>query len=154
MRKMARSDVLISGMRGLGLEIAKNVILGGVKSVTIHDEGVIELTDLSSQFYALEKDVGKNRATVSAPLLGELNKNVPVNPFTGKLTPEFVSKFRVIVLTSSTLEEQLWISDLTHRQNQALIVASTKGLFGQVNYHTIPYQHFCKLSHNPLSKRL
>ena len=132
MRKMARSDVLISGMRGLGLEIAKNVILGGVKSVTIHDEGNVELSDLSSQFYATEKDVGKNRAIVSAPLLGELNKNVPVNAFSGKLTPDFLSKFRVIVLTNSNLDEQLWISDLTHSRNQALIVASTKGLFGQV----------------------
>lgn len=49
MRKMAYSDVLISGMRGLGVEIAKNVILGGVKSVTIHDQGVCEIADLSSQ---------------------------------------------------------------------------------------------------------
>lgn len=46
---MATSDVLISGMGGLGLEVAKNVILGGVKSVTIHDEASAQLTDLSSQ---------------------------------------------------------------------------------------------------------
>ena len=37
MKKMQSSDVLISGMGGLGVEIAKNVILGGVKSVTLHD---------------------------------------------------------------------------------------------------------------------
>jgi ubiquitin-activating enzyme E1 len=37
MKKMANSNVLISGMKGLGIEIAKNVVLGGVKSVTIHD---------------------------------------------------------------------------------------------------------------------
>lgn len=49
MRKMANSDVLISGMNGLGVEIAKNVILSGVKSVTIHDQEVCQLSDLSSQ---------------------------------------------------------------------------------------------------------
>ena len=49
MRRMGASNVLISGMRGLGVEIAKNVVLGGVKSVTIHDQGVAALTDLSSQ---------------------------------------------------------------------------------------------------------
>ena len=38
MKKMAQANVLISGMKGLGLESAKNVILGGVKSVTLHDE--------------------------------------------------------------------------------------------------------------------
>ena len=37
MRRMQNSNVLIMGMKGLGLEIAKNVILAGVKSVTIWD---------------------------------------------------------------------------------------------------------------------
>lgn len=37
MRRMAHTDILLSGLGGLGLEIAKNVILGGVKSITLHD---------------------------------------------------------------------------------------------------------------------
>lgn len=49
MKRMQNSYVLISGMRGLGVEIAKNVILGGVKGVTVHDQGVAEWRDLSSQ---------------------------------------------------------------------------------------------------------
>lgn len=49
MKRMQSSNVLISGLRGLGVEIAKNVILGGVKSVTLHDQGVAEWRDLSSQ---------------------------------------------------------------------------------------------------------
>ena len=49
MRKMQGSNVLISGMKGLGIEIAKNVVLAGVKSVGIHDEGNVVLSDLSSQ---------------------------------------------------------------------------------------------------------
>lgn len=52
MKRMQSSNVLISGLRGLGVEIAKNVILGGVKSVTLHDEGVAEWRDLSSQVSA------------------------------------------------------------------------------------------------------
>lgn len=49
MRRMGIADVLIAGMRGLGVEIAKNVILSGVKSVTVQDEAVAEWMDLSSQ---------------------------------------------------------------------------------------------------------
>ena len=74
MKKMAKSAVLVSGMKGLGLEIAKNIILGGVKAVTLHDEGVAEVADLSSQFYLSEEDVGKNRAAVSLNKLAELNR--------------------------------------------------------------------------------
>lgn len=46
---MGTASVLIAGMGGLGVEIAKNVILSGVKSVTVQDEGDTEWTDLSSQ---------------------------------------------------------------------------------------------------------
>lgn len=38
MRRMASSDILLSGLNGIGVEIAKNVILGGVKSLTLHDK--------------------------------------------------------------------------------------------------------------------
>lgn len=49
MRKMQASDILICGMGGLGVEVAKNIVLGGVKSVTIHDPVNVSYQDLSSQ---------------------------------------------------------------------------------------------------------
>lgn len=49
MHQLASAHVLISGIGGLGLEIAKNIILGGVKSVIIHDTQNIDYSDLSSQ---------------------------------------------------------------------------------------------------------
>ena len=49
MKRMARSSVLIAGLGGLGVEIAKNIILGGVKEVTLHDNKLADYYDLSSQ---------------------------------------------------------------------------------------------------------
>ena len=132
MKKMAKSAVLISGMKGLGLEIAKNIILGGVKSVTLHDTDNAEIADLSSQFYLTEEDVGKNRATVSLGKLGELNGYVATSASMEPLTEDFLTGFTVVVLTNSSLEEQLRIAEITRRHNVALIVASTPGLFAQV----------------------
>jgi len=132
MKKMQTSDVLISGMGGLGVEIAKNVILGGVKSVTIHDAAKVEYKDLSSQFYLSEGDVGKNRAEVSTPKLAELNSYVPTTAYTGQLTEDFVKGFSVVVLTNSSLEEQLRVSGVTHANDIRLIVAETRGLYSQV----------------------
>ena len=132
MKKMQSSDVLISGMRGLGVEIAKNVILGGVKSVTIHDGGNVSYMDLASQFYLNEADVGKNRAEVSTPKLAELNSYVPTSTYTGPLTEDFIKGFSVVVLTDSTLEEQLAVSKVTHANDIKLIVAETRGLYSQL----------------------
>ena len=40
---MQKANILISGLGGLGVEVAKNVILSGVKSVTLHDQVVFHL---------------------------------------------------------------------------------------------------------------
>uniref|UniRef100_A0A3B5QKB0 E1 ubiquitin-activating enzyme n=1 Tax=Xiphophorus maculatus TaxID=8083 RepID=A0A3B5QKB0_XIPMA len=132
MKRMQNSNVLISGMRGLGVEIAKNVILGGVRSVTVHDQGVAEWRDLSSQFYLREEDLGKNRAEVSQPRLAELNNYVPVMAYTGVLTEDYLTKFQVVVLTNASLDEQKHLGDLCHNKGIKLVVADTRGLFGQL----------------------
>ena len=79
MLKMAKSKVLIIGLKGLGIEIAKNVALAGVKALDIYDPTKITLQDLSSQFFLRESDIAKSRAEASLPRLAELNSYVPVN---------------------------------------------------------------------------
>lgn len=74
---------------------AKNLILAGVKSVTLHDEGEVQLWDLSSNFIFSESDVGMNRALASVQKLQELNNAVVVSSFTTKLTKEKLSDFQV-----------------------------------------------------------
>ncbi|XP_028979923.1 ubiquitin-like modifier-activating enzyme 1 isoform X3 [Esox lucius] len=132
MKRMQCSNVLISGLRGLGVEIAKNVILGGVKSVTLHDQGLAEWRDLSSQFYLREEDLGKNRAEVSQTRLAELNSYVPVVSYSGALTDDYLTQFQVVVLTNSPLEEQQRVGELCHSKGIKLVVADTRGLFGQL----------------------
>lgn len=41
---------------------AKNVVLAGVKSLTLHDRAEVALRDLGAQFYLTPADVGRNRA--------------------------------------------------------------------------------------------
>lgn len=48
MKRMSASNVLIVGLRGLGVEIAKNVALAGVKSLTLYDPAPVKIADLSS----------------------------------------------------------------------------------------------------------
>jgi ubiquitin-activating enzyme E1 len=57
--KLIKLNVLIIGMRGLGVEVAKNLILAGPKSVTILDPTLVKIEDLSSNFFLTEAHVGK-----------------------------------------------------------------------------------------------
>jgi ubiquitin-activating enzyme E1 len=69
-----------------------------VKSVTLHDEGVVELWDLSGNFVFSEDDVGKNRALASIQKLQELNNSVVISTLTTELTKEQLSDFQVMFL--------------------------------------------------------
>ena len=79
MKRMGASNVLIVGLKGLGVEIAKNIALAGVKSLTLYDPTPVAITDLSSQFFLHPEDVGKPRDAVTAPRVAELNAYTPVN---------------------------------------------------------------------------
>uniref|UniRef100_A0A7N8WXJ0 E1 ubiquitin-activating enzyme n=1 Tax=Mastacembelus armatus TaxID=205130 RepID=A0A7N8WXJ0_9TELE len=132
MHRMGAASVLIAGMRGLGVEIAKNVILSGVKSVTVQDAGQAVWTDLSSQFFLKECHIGQNRATCSLQQLSALNPHVQVSAHTGPLNEDLLLKFQVVVLTDSSLDDQKRFGDLCHSHGIKFIVADTKGLCGQL----------------------
>eukprot|EP00954_Amorphochlora_amoebiformis_P022125 1351133-Amorphochlora_amoeboformis.AAC.2 len=78
-RKMQQTNVLLVGLKGLGVEIAKNIILSGVRSVGILDPETVKISDLGSQFYLTPTDVGKPRAECAISQLKELNKYVNVH---------------------------------------------------------------------------
>ncbi|XP_061583291.1 ubiquitin-like modifier-activating enzyme 1 [Cololabis saira] len=132
MLRMGSAEVLIAGMRGLGVEIAKNVILSGVKAVTVQDENQAVWTDLSSQFFLQESHLGENRARCSLQQLSALNPHVRVSAHTGSLSEDLLLKFQVVVLTDSSLEEQQQFGDLCHSHGIKFIVVNTKGLCGQL----------------------
>lgn len=79
MKRMGASNVLIVGLKGLGVEIAKNIALAGVKSLTLYDPTPVAIADLSSQFFLHSEDVGKPRDAVTAPRVAELNAYTPVS---------------------------------------------------------------------------
>ncbi|CAI2176207.1 9623_t:CDS:10 [Funneliformis geosporum] len=130
MKKMGSSNVLIVGLKGLGVEIAKNVVLAGVKSVTLYDPESVRISDLSTQFFLRDDDVGKPRASISAPRLSELNQYVPISVLEGELTSDKIRNFQVVVLTETPLKKQLEINDFTHVNGIHFISTDVRGLFG------------------------
>lgn len=74
---------------------AKNVILAGVKAVTLHDTESVALADLGAQFYLAEADVGSNRAAACQAKLQELNTAVAVTASEDELSDAFLKTFDV-----------------------------------------------------------
>uniref|UniRef100_A0A6A7G6M5 E1 ubiquitin-activating enzyme n=1 Tax=Hirondellea gigas TaxID=1518452 RepID=A0A6A7G6M5_9CRUS len=134
MMKMQKSSVLIVGLNGLGIEIAKNVILAGVKSVALLDNDPVQIGDLSSQFYLVPADIGKPRAAACVKKLTDLNRYVPVSVVEDKLNRELLekSRYEVVVLINVPFAEQLEIDDLCREIGTKLICADCCGLLGTI----------------------
>ena len=135
MKRMGSSNVLVVGLKGLGAEIAKNIALAGVKSLTIYDPEPAEVADLSAQFFLRPEDVGKSRAEATLPRVAELNSYTPVtihksNNICGDL--ERLNHYQVVVLTETALADQLTIADYCHKNGIYIIITDTFGLFGYI----------------------
>nr|XP_031326205.1 ubiquitin-like modifier-activating enzyme 7 isoform X6 [Camelus dromedarius] len=132
MQRIQGAKVLLSGLQGLGAEIAKNLVLMGVGILTLHDPHPTCWSDLAAQFFLSEQDLGRSRAEASQELLAKLNGAVQVCIHTGDITEDLLLDFQVVVLTASKLEEQLKVGTFCHKHGVCFLVADTRGLVGQL----------------------
>ncbi|EAY05577.1 ubiquitin activating enzyme, putative [Trichomonas vaginalis G3] len=130
MEKLTKSSVLISGMGAVGVEIAKNVILAGVKNVTIHDTRLTTLDDLAANFYLNDSNIGTNRAIACSKLLMKLNRYVSLAVNTDALTNELILQNQCFVLTDwHSSKEISEYSAFCHKNGIKFLFADVRGLF-------------------------
>ncbi|KAG5682321.1 hypothetical protein PVAND_011680 [Polypedilum vanderplanki] len=132
-KKLRNSKILIAGINGLGAEIAKNIILAGVKSVTFLDSKSVSKLDFASQFFIPRTDENKLRAEASLPRAQALNPMVELTADTGNLhekDEEFFKKFDVIVIIEGKMSEQIRIDNICRANNIKFFAADMWGLFG------------------------
>ncbi|KAI0237342.1 Ubiquitin-like modifier-activating enzyme 6 [Lamellibrachia satsuma] len=137
MQLMAKSNVLLMGLGGLGIEIAKNIVLAGVKSLTIHDVKLTSIQDVGTQFFLTDNDVAqsKNRAKASVPRLAELNPYVTVKACTESLDEgsklDFLQDYQCVVVTEASLDLQLKVNLFCRSQQPPIkfVCADVYGVF-------------------------
>ncbi|XP_067886540.1 ubiquitin-like modifier-activating enzyme 6 isoform X2 [Heterodontus francisci] len=140
MYQMAQSHVFLSGIGGLGIEIAKNIILAGIKTLTIHDTKPSETWDLGNNFFLHEDDVAshRNRAKATILQLAELNPYVQVKTSNVLLDENtdlcFLQHYQCVVLTQTRLPLQKKINDFCRSQQPPIkfISADVYGVFCRV----------------------
>jgi len=76
MKKLTSMNFLIIGLRGLGIEILKNLLLEGPNRVDIYDPNLIRINDLNSNYLVTEEDINKIRDETIIERIKDLNPNV------------------------------------------------------------------------------
>lgn len=132
--KLIKMKVFLHGLRGVGIETAKNLILAGPNTVILHDDELVELRDLASNFYISESDVGKRtRCEASLSQLKDLNMYVNVEGYKGEVTTDFLKQFDVVVFTDYyDIEQLIRFNEFCHSQQKPIgfILAGSLGLYG------------------------
>jgi len=143
MGKLIKMNVLIVGMRGLGCEIAKNIILAGPHEVKIFDNTITTINDLCGNFYLTENDVGKNRRDEGClKKLAELNPYVHVALMEGTDIVAKIKEFNVVVITEiMNLELLFKINEICRENKIGFIYTACFGISGFV-FDDFGKEHF------------
>jgi len=132
-------NVLIVGMRGVGVETAKNLILTGPKSVTIYDREPTRIVDLGANFYLNMAHVKAKvpRADAVHSELQGLNPYCSVKSFDGTieqvcddlLARSDDSAFGCVIVTEILPKAVLYrMNGLCRQQNIVFLMALTTGV--------------------------
>lgn len=149
-RRMMASSVLVVGISGLGVEVAKNCILAGVHSVQLLDPQPPTAYDCGGQFYlstptSNNKSNSSSRAELCRDALAQLNPYVPVttvenitNGTNSSLAPDsltdaLLSNCTVCVVTIPLPDETIaaW-NEACRRHTVSFVYAVTMSVFGRV----------------------
>lgn len=136
MKKIINLKILILGMKGIGVEVAKNIILTGPEKVVIYDPEIVELKDLGSNYYLTEGNINNRIDYSSLPFLTELNQYTEVEVLNIKSVVDFYTEidrinFDVIVQTELKSKTEIFLLDEYCRKKKLKFIYGTDiGLSG------------------------
>ncbi|XP_061168662.1 SUMO-activating enzyme subunit 1-like [Saccostrea echinata] len=132
-RRLRAAKVLLIGLKGLGAEITKNIVLAGIKSITLLDNTKSTEEDSCSQFLISRADLGKNRAEASLEHTQRLNPMVEVVADTQSVedkADKFFTKFDVVCATCCKQSTLLRINKICSAHNIKFFGGDVFGFYG------------------------
>lgn len=131
--RLRSARILLCGLSGFGAEIAKNIILSGIKSITLLDHQNVSELDFCSQFLAAQSSLGQNRATASLLRAQALNPMVEIVVDTNSVDSKvdaFFKNFDVVVLTETSSKTLIRVDNMCRENNVKFFAGDVWGMFG------------------------
>ncbi|KAB2610633.1 NEDD8-activating enzyme E1 regulatory subunit-like [Pyrus ussuriensis x Pyrus communis] len=135
---LEKASICLLNCGPTGSETLKNLVLGGVGSITVIDGSKVELGDLGNNFMVDESSVGKSKAKCVCQFLQELNDSVKakfIEEYPEVLietNPSFFSQFTLVVATQLGERSMVKLDRICREANVILIFARSYGLTGLV----------------------
>ncbi|KAM6933894.1 SUMO-activating enzyme subunit 1 [Xenentodon cancila] len=132
-KRLRGSRVLLAGLGGLGAEVAKNLILAGVKGLTLLDHEKVSEESCRAQFLVPVSAQGQNRAQASLERAQNLNPMVEVHADPGTLEDkpdDFFLQFDAVCLTGCSRDVMVRLDQLCSQNNIKVFCGDVCGYYG------------------------
>lgn len=135
---LEKSNICLLNCGPTGSETLKNLVLGGIGSITVVDGSKVEVGDLGNNFLVDEASLGESKAKIVCSFLQELNDAVKakyIEEYPDKLietNPSFFSQFTLVVATQLVESSMVKLDKICREANVILIFARSYGLAGFV----------------------
>ncbi|GMP54009.1 hypothetical protein CsSME_00019293 [Camellia sinensis var. sinensis] len=144
---LGKASICLLNCGPTGSETLKNLVLGGIGSITVIDGSKVEVGDLGNNFMVDESSVGQSKAKSVCAFLQELNDAVKakfIEEYPEALiqtNPSFFSQFTLVVATQLPEDSMVKLDRICREANVMLVFARSYGLTGfvriSVKEHTV-----------------
>ncbi|CZR54636.1 probable AOS1-forms together with Uba2p a heterodimeric activating enzyme for Smt3p [Phialocephala subalpina] len=131
--KIRSANILLISMKALANEIAKNLVLAGIHSLTIVDHELVKDSDLGAEFFISQANVGMNRAEAAAPQIRKLNPRVNVIVDQSDIKskgPDYFGAFDIVIATDLQPDSLNIINTATRINHRPFYAAGVHGFYG------------------------
>jgi ubiquitin-like 1-activating enzyme E1 A len=146
--KIQSANILLITVKALGTEIAKNLILAGVGSLTFLDDGVVAESDLGAQFFLSAEDeasiIGQKRAQVALPAAQKLNPRARVHADLQGVKskgPSYFGSFDIVIATDLDTDTLNLVNTATRLNGRKFYAASMHGMYGFIFSDLIEHEY-------------
>ncbi|KAF7993463.1 hypothetical protein HCN44_010058 [Aphidius gifuensis] len=132
-KRLRLAKILFVSLNGFTAEVAKNIILAGVKEVKFLDHKNVSKEDSCSQFLVDRSDINKNRATASLTRAQALNPMVNVTADESNIDEKpdtFFQEFDVVCASECTITQLNKINAACRKYNVKFFAGDVWGQFG------------------------
>ncbi|KAI4654573.1 uncharacterized protein J4E79_008447 [Alternaria viburni] len=134
--KIRTANILLVSIKALANEVAKNLVLAGIGSITLADHEVVTEDDLGAQFLISDTDVGKNRAEAALPQVQKLNPRVTVKTLTTDIRneqdPNFYAAYDIIICTDMDFLSTSALNAGARIARKPFYAGASHGMYGYI----------------------
>lgn len=134
--KIKNASVLVINLNGVGTEVVKNLTLSGVGSMEIWDDGIVNESDLSAQFFLSEDNLGHLKLPCVKQRIQDMNPRVSLTvnttavSFSKQNDLEYFKKFNLVIANNLTAKQLIELTEITRELEISLHFTNTHGLYG------------------------